>query len=161
MMYMCKSIPKENVVTMYDERVAELEHLLEKALNDHAGVMRMYEKANERYMKDTNILSEVLRLTADRYLDNASLASIITDTSYNIDDVISILEFHDAVPECMLKREFYVTVNIPVSVCMRIDAVDEDRAEEIACDLLDADGIESYDMEYSVRYDAEFTVEEM
>ena len=43
MMYMCKQIKKENIVTMYDERVAELEHLLEKAHADHAGVMRIYE----------------------------------------------------------------------------------------------------------------------
>ena len=56
MMYMCKQIKKENIVTMYDERVAELEALLEVANKDIATRESMKNFAQQRYDDDTNII---------------------------------------------------------------------------------------------------------
>jgi hypothetical protein len=158
---MCKQIKKENIVTMYDERVAELEHLLEKAHADHAGVMRMYENANARYLDDTNILASVLHhIFLQQELDREDLNKAVAESSYDTSRVLSTLEFHDAVPENMLKREYYVSVTVPVTVCLTIEACDEDTAEEMARDSLENNGIEYYDMEYNTYYDGDYTVEE-
>ena len=161
MMYMCKQIKKENIVTMYDERVAELEHLLEKAHADHAGVMRMYENANARYDDDTNILASVLHhIFLQQGLYREDLDKAVAESSYETSKVLSVLEFHDAVPENMLQREYYVSVTVPVTVCLTIEAVNEESAEEMARDSLEINGIEYYDMEYNTYYDAEYSVEE-
>jgi len=161
MMYMCKQIKKENIVTMYDERVAELEHLLEKAHADHAGVMRMYENANARYLDDTNILASVLHhIFLQQGLYREALDKAVAESSYETSKVLSVLEFHDAVPENMLQREYYVSVTVPVTVCLTIEAVDEDAAEEMARDSLESNGIEYYEMEYNTYYDAEYSVTE-
>jgi hypothetical protein len=160
MMYMCKEIKKENIVTMYDERVAELEHLLEKAQEDHAGLMRMYENANTRYLDDTNILAGVLRYVIEGSLEKEQVDAAIAAQSYEVSKVLRVLESHNAVPEDMLQREYYVSITVPVTVCVTVEAVDEDTAEEMARDYVESNGLEYYDMEYNTYYDAEYSVTE-
>jgi hypothetical protein len=159
---MCKQIKKENIVTMYDERVAELEHLLEKAQENHAGVMRMYENANARYLDDTNILASVLyNIMHECGLEKHHLDDAIAKSSYESDKVIQVLQYHEAVPNEMLTREYYVTITVPVSICITVTATDEDTAEESARDEVENNGIEYYNMDYNTYYDAEYSVEEV
>lgn len=161
MMYMCKPIKKENIVTMYDERVAELEHLLEKAHANHAGVMRMYENANARYLDDTNILASVLYNIMDEgILEKHHLDDAIAKSSYESDKVIRVLQFHEAVPNELLTREYYVTITVPVSVTVTVTASDPDMAEQTAADEVDCNGIDNYHMDYNLCYDATYEVEE-
>jgi len=161
MMYMCKQIKKENIVTMYDERIAELEHLLEKANANHAGVMRMYENANARYLDDTNILASVLyNIMNEGILEKHHLDDAIDKASYESDKVIQVLQYHEAVPNELLTREYYVTITVPVSICITVTAPNEDMAEESARDEVENNGIEYYDMEYNIYYNAEYSVEE-
>jgi hypothetical protein len=158
---MCKQIKKENIVSMYDERVAELEHLLEIANKDIATRESMKNFAQQRYEDDTNILASVLHhIFLQQGLYRGDLDKAVAESSYDVSRVLGVLEYHDAVPENMLKREYYVSVTVPVTVCLTIEAVDEDTAEEIARDLLEGNGIEYYDMEYNTYYDAEYSVEE-
>jgi hypothetical protein len=160
-MYMCKQIKKENIVSMYDERVAELEHLLAAANDEIIRHENMKRFAEERYKDDTNILAGVLFSIIDENgLDRSHLYSAIDVQSYNKDKVVSVLEFHVAVPHDILKREYYVSVTVPVTVCLTIEAVNEDSAEEMARDSLESNGIEHYDMEYNTYYDADYSVEE-
>ena len=161
MMYMCKQIKKENIVSMYDERVAELEHLLEVANKEIATHENMKNFAEQRYNDDTNILASVLHhIFLQQGLYREDLDKAVAESSYETDKVLNVLEFHDAVPENMLKREYYVSVTVPVTVCLTIEAVDEDTAEEMARDSLESNGIEYYDMEYNTYYDADYSVEE-
>jgi len=161
MMYMCKPIKKENIVTMYDERVADLERLLEVANSEIALRERMKISAQKRYDDDTNILGDVLRnIFLQQDLCREDLDSAVAESSYETSKVFSVLQFHDAVPENMLQREYYVSVTVPVTVCLTIEAFDEDAAEEMARDSLEGNGIEYYDMEYNTYYDAEYEVTE-
>jgi hypothetical protein len=141
--------------------VAELEHLLEKAHADHAGVMRMYENANARYLDDTNILASVLHhIFLQQGLYREALDKAVAESSYETSKVLSVLEFHDAVPDNMLQREYYVTITVPVSICITVTAPNEDTAEESARDEVENNGIEYYHMDYNTYYDAEYSVEE-
>ena len=146
---------------MYDERVAELEHLLEVANKEIATHENMKNFAEQRYNDDTNILASVLHhIFLQQGLYREDLDKAVAESSYETDKVLNVLEFHDAVPENMLKREYYVSVTVPVTVCLTIEAVDEDTAEEMARDSLESNGIEYYDMEYNTYYDADYSVEE-
>jgi hypothetical protein len=125
MMYMCKEIKKENIVSMYDERVAELEHLLEVANKDIATRESMKNFAQQRYEDDTNILASVLHhIFLQQGLYRGDLDKAVAESSYDVSRVLGVLEYHDAVPENMLKREYYVSVTVPVTVCLTIEAVD-------------------------------------
>lgn len=162
MMYMCKQIKKENIVTMYDERVAELEHLLEKAQENHAGVMRMYENANARYLDDTNILAGILyRVFEDYGLEAYHLNDAIGNLAFSNEKIISVLQFHEAVPSELLTREYHVTITVPVSVTVTVTAPDPDTAEQTAADEVDCNGIDNYHMDYNLTYSAEYEVEEV
>ena len=161
MMYMCKQIKKENIVTMYDERVAELEHLLEAANKRITTEQNMLSFAQQRYNDDTNILASVLHhIFLQQDLCRENLDKAVAESSYETSKVLSVLEFHDAVPENMLQREYYVSITVPVTVCLTVEAVDEDTAEEMARDDLENHGIEYYHMDYNTYYDAEYSVEE-
>jgi hypothetical protein len=84
----------------------------------------------------------------------------IAASNYTESKVTDTLMYNECVPDGWLTREYYVTVNVPVSVCMTIVAKNPEDAEEIARDLLEDNGLESYDMEYNSYYDGEYTVEE-
>jgi antitoxin component HigA of HigAB toxin-antitoxin module len=168
MMYMCKQIKKENIVSMYDERVAELEHLLnvaENKLADEALRNERLENTNKhvraKSFDETSMMGGIIRYLFDECgLEQHHLEQAITASSWVDSEVIDVLEYHECVPEGWLSREYYVTVTVPVSVCMTIVAKNPNDAEEIARDLLEGNGLESYDMEYNSYYDGEYTVEE-
>jgi hypothetical protein len=149
-------------MTMYDERVAELEHLLEKAHNDHAGVLRMYENANKRYQDDTNILASVLySLTSEYGVERHHLEDAMSSVAFPNEKITQVLQFHEAVPSELLEREYEVTMIIPVSITLTVTATDEDQAEEIAADQVERNGLDSYYMDYNLHYDAEYEVNEV
>jgi hypothetical protein len=161
-MYMCKQIKKENIVTMYDERVAELEHLLEKAHADHAGVMRMYENANARYLDDTNILAGILhRVFEDYGLEAYHLNDAINNLAFSNEKIISVLQFHEAVPSDLLEREYEVSMTIPVTITVKVTAGSEDQAEEIAADEVECNGVDCYYMDYDLTYGVDYEVNEV
>jgi hypothetical protein len=162
MMYMCKKISKENVVSMYDERVAELEHLLAAANDEIIRHTNMQRFADERYQNDTTILAGVLfRILDENGLDSSHLYSAIDAQSYNKDKVVSVLEFHDAVPDNILKREYKVSMTIPVTITVKVTATDEDQAEEIAADEVESNGIDCYYMDYDLHYNVDYEVNEV
>ena len=158
----------ENVMSMYDERVAELESLLEASDARYAEVKAQLDREvtllvtrEERYASETNILARMLNYTYDNccleqhHLDDA-IASMPEHTSI----VRDVLEYHDAVPAKFLEREYYVSITVPVTVCITVKATDEDSAEEQARDDVESNGIEYFAMEYNTYYDAKYSVTE-
>lgn len=162
MMYMCKPIAKENIVSMYDERVAEVENLLEHANNKIAAWQTDFARFNEKYMDDTNMLSSVLYYIVDNCgIDKDSLNDAIASASYDANRVRDTLVYHEAVPENLLTCEYEVTVTVPVSVTLTVTAANCDDAEEMARDEVDCNGIDNYSMDYDLHYCGEFIVEEV
>lgn len=162
MMYMCKPIAKENIVSMYDERVAEVENLLEHANNKIAAWQTDFARFNEKYMDDTNMLSSVLYYIVDNCgIDKDNLNDAIASASYDASRVRDTLVYHEAVPEGLLTCEYEVTVTVPVSVTLTVTAANCDDAEEMARDEVDCNGIDNYSMDYDLHYCGEFIVEEM
>jgi hypothetical protein len=158
----------ENVMSMYDERVAELESLLEASdaryLETKAELDRQVSllvTRESRYVSETDILARMLNYTYDAFgLEKQHLDDAISSMPEDMHRVRDVLEYHDAVPSGLLKRKYYVTVLVPVAVCIEVEAVDEDTAEELARDEVQSNGIEYYSMEYDTYYDAEYSVTE-
>jgi hypothetical protein len=165
---MCKQIKKENIVTMYDERVAELEHLLQVAEDKflaselRAGnLVTTIDNIKARTSEESSILGGIIyNLLSECSLEQHHLEFAIAASNYSESKVTDVLVYHDCVPEGWLTREYYVTVNVPVSVCMTVEAKSPEDAEEMARDMLENNGLELYDMEYNSYYDGDYTVEE-
>jgi hypothetical protein len=158
----------ENVMSMYDERVAELEALLEASderyLESERRVgyeMKQRELLNSRYQTHTGILAGILHYVMENcglekhHLDAAMYASTYTNL-----EIRNVLSYHEAVPEDMLTREYTVAVTIPVTVSLTVEATDEDDAEEKAISELESNGIEYYHMDFDLCYDATYEIEE-
>lgn len=158
----------ENVMSMYDERVAELEALLEASDARYAEVKARLDREvtllvtrEERYVSETDILARMLNYTYDAFgLEKQHLDDAISSMPEDMHRVRDVLEYHDAVPSGLLKREYHVSITVPVTVCLTVEAVDEDSAEEQARDDVESHGIEYFDMEYNTYYDAEYSVTE-
>ena len=167
MMYMCKQIKKENVVSMYDERVAELEHLLQVAEDKflaselrEKNLVTTIDNIKARISEESSILGDIIyHLLSESALEQHHLEYAILQSTYSGSKVTDTLMYHDCVPEGWLTREYYVTVTVPVTVTLTIVGKDSNDAEEIARDMLEVKGLESYDMEYNAYYDGEYYVE--
>ena len=159
----------ENVMSMYDERVAELESLLEASderyLESERRVgyeIKQRELLNSRYHTDTNVLSGILRYVMENCgLEKHHLDAAMDESTYTAFEIRNVLSYHEAVPEDMLTREYSVTITIPVTVNLTVEACDEGEAEEKATNELECNGLEYFDVEYNLCYDAEFEIEEM
>ena len=154
----------ENVMSMYDERVAELEALLEASderyLESERRVgyeMKQRELLNSRYQTQTGILHCVMDNCG---LEKHHLDAAIDASTYTALEIRNVLSYHEAVPEDMLTREYTVAVTIPVTVSLTVEATDEDDAEEKAISELESNGIEYYHMDFDLCYDATYEIEE-
>lgn len=159
----------ENVMSMYDERVAELEALLEASderyLESERRVgyeIKQRELLNSRYHTDTGVLANILHYVMENCtLEKHHLDAAMDASSYTALEIRNVLSYHEAVPNDMLTREYSVTVTIPVTVNLTVEACDEDEAEEKATSELECNGLEYFDVEYNLCYNAEFEIEEM
>ena len=158
----------ENVMSMYDERVAELEALLEASderyLESERRVgyeMKQRELLNSRYQTQTGILANILHYVMENCgLEKHHLDDAIDASPYTTLEIRNVLSYHEAVPEDMLTREYTVAVTIPVTVSLTVEATDEDDAEEKAISELESNGIEYYHMDFDLCYDATYEIEE-
>lgn len=48
------------------------------------------------------------------------------------------------------RREYEVTVTIPVTMTVMVEAINEDKAEEAATDYIDNHGVDSFSLDYDV-----------
>ena len=155
-------------MSMYDERVAELEALLEASderyLESERRVgyeIKQRELLNSRYHTDTSILSGILHCIMDNCgLEKHHLDAAMDASTYTALEIRNVLSYHEAVPEDMLTREYTVAVTIPVTVSLTVEATDEDDAEEKAISELESNGIEYYHMDFDLCYDATYEIEE-
>ena len=158
----------ENVMSMYDERVAELEALLEASDERYlesekrlAYETKQCELLNSRYQTDTGILAGILHCVMDNCgLEKHHLDAAMDASTYTALEIRNVLSYHEAVPEDMLTREYTVAVTIPVTVSLTVEATDEDDAEEKAISELESNGIEYYHMDFDLCYDATYEIEE-
>jgi hypothetical protein len=158
----------ENVMSMYDERVAELESLLEASderyLEDQnrlAYEMKYRENFNAKYQTQTGILANILHYVMENCgLEKHHLDAAMYASTYMNLEIRDVLSYHEAVPEDMLTQEYTVAVTIPVTVSLTVEATDEDDAEEKAISELESNGIEYYHMDFDLCYDATYEIEE-
>lgn len=151
----------ENVMSMYDERIVELEALLDAANREAAANTLRFNVLEKTFTEHTNILSGVLHYVAEQsgveiaFINDA--IAYLPEPGWKVRDVLHI---NEALPSHLLNTEYYVSITVPVTICVSVEAPDEEAAEEIARDKVECDGIESYDMEYNLHYDAEYRTDE-
>ena len=165
----------ENVMSMYDERIAELEALLEASDERYLESEKRlayetkqcellnsrYQTHLSRYQTHTGILAGILHCVMDNCgLEKHHLDAAIDASTYTNLEIRNVLSYHEAVPEDMLTREYTVAVTIPVTVSLTVEATDEDDAEEKAISELESNGIEYYHMDFDLCYDATYEIEE-
>ena len=136
---------------MLKEQVARLEVKIEadKRWNDR--VTEVLASVLFNVIEDTCVSSGDVDNAIDRLLNNMSIER---------DVVVDILEHHDAMPEGLLRREYDVSVTLPVSFTVRVNARSKDDAEEQAMDDVESNGLDHYYLDWN-SYDAECEVYEV
>ena len=99
-----------------------------------------------------HILSEIIEVAS---VDPSQINEIMSDMTADRATIIEILDGYNVVAEHWFRRDYEVTISIPVSLTMTVEAHSSDEAEESALNTLDWNRIEDYSLEYSVYYDAE------
>ena len=138
--YKAESEAAEEVITLLRTRIEESEA-----------------KWQKKWQDDTNVLASVLHYYVTTVGDKTILHDAIEQAPY--DDVAGTLEYHDAVPEEWLTKDYEVTVTVPVSVTLVVTAANVDAAEEAALSEIESNGLDYYTLDYDL-YDVYYNVEE-
>ena len=146
-----------DVVKDYQARVADLERRLAEA---HLTAERAGEDGSILLPLAQEFITRALE-RGDHSAIRGALQAIIEDTGIDPNDIAESLHRQGVLSDASeyMNRRFIVTVTVPVTITMEVDALDYSAAEEMASEDLYNEGIEgySYDTDY---YNAEYYVEE-
>ena len=146
-----------DVVKDYQERVADLERRLAEV---NATAWRASEDGSILLPLAQEFILRALE-RGDHDAIRGALQAIIEDTGIDPSDIAESLYRQGVLSNAdeYMNRRFIVTVTVPVTFMMEVDAMDYSCAEEMASEGLYNEGIEgySYDTDY---YNAEYYVEE-
>jgi len=117
-------------------------------------ISESYKCAHRGTQEDCSTIAFILSQYIDEY-GTANLDKFIMNSVHDVHVVEDLLVAYDAVDPRTFRREWSVTISIPVTVTVEVEAKNEDDAEEAARDLIDMNGIESYNMDYNTYYDME------
>jgi hypothetical protein len=82
----------------------------------------------------------------------------IDDTDIHVNDMLDhIARLGFTVYEDDFVRDWNVTIVVPVTICLTVEAANSDDAESLAMEEVDCNGIDNYHMDYNVHYDGEVT----
>lgn len=105
---------------------------------------------------EVNILAHILSEVIDANgVDSSFIVDIMDEMTADRETIINILDGYNVVANHWFIREYEVTVNIPVTLTMRVEALSKDDAEEQALNHLDWGRLTDYDLDYNVHYDAD------
>ena len=85
-----------------------------------------------------------------------AVSASVEDTGINFKYTLLCLERMGLmIDEEWFRREYNVTITVPVSLTVTVEAHNTDDAEQAALDLVETEGIENYMLDYSLHYDSE------
>ena len=117
-------------------------------------ISESYRLAQKSAQEDCSTIAFILSQYVDEYgTDN--LDDYVCESNYEASMVRDILVDFEAVPSDAFTREYCVTITIPVTVTVHVEAANEDDAEEQARDEIDMNGVDNYNMDYNTYYDME------
>mgnify|MGYP006272752543 CR=1 FL=1 len=128
--------------------------------SEHVDTLKREIQANEiiinNLKSDSAILAHILNQVIEQQdIEANDLKDILSGMTHDRSKVIDTMLYWDVVDEHWFQREYEVTISIPVSLTLSIEAINEDDAEERALSQLDCERLEAFDLDYSVYYDAE------
>jgi hypothetical protein len=105
---------------------------------------------------EINILAHILSEVIDSNdISPSHISEIMDEMTADRSTIIEILDGYNVVANHWFVRDYEVTISVPVSLTMTVEAISQDAAEEDALARLDWGRITDYDLDYSVYYDAE------
>lgn len=153
-----------NPITINDTPVNITTNPVEDTVTDmqseHIDTLKREIEAKDRQVtnlfSDVHIIVHILsELIEQQDLSFTDVDDILGSMTYERGFIIDVLAKHGVVPESWFVREYEVTISVPVSLTLSIEAINEDDAEERALSQLDCERLEAFDLDYSVYYDAE------
>jgi hypothetical protein len=139
---------KNMIIALEDEVNMLRKHIVDTSLTEHS---------------DASILLPIVYTLLARCAEKRDMSLFVDgvinsmdDTGIDLNTTISALQRMgvDVDPE-WFRNEYEVTVMVPVSVTLMVEAPDMDYAEEEAKELLDNEGLDRFKMDYDINYDSE------
>lgn len=120
---------------------------------------------NAKNAEDASILLAIAQHFYTDGDDRGDHQPFVDAVKYAIDDTgIPTLDMLDhitrlgfTVDEDAFVRDWNVTIVVPVTVCLTVQATNPQDAESLAIEEVDCNGIYNYHMDYNVHYDGEVT----
>ena len=137
-----------------------------------ADMTRKYEIAAQNEIREAQTISILVPLaqvlvtraieTNDSELIRQALDAVVSDTGVSVSLIDDTLASNDILGNAheYLVREYTVSVTLPVTLTLTVEASSYDDAEDEAINQLDMNGIDGYYLEYNAS-DGDFYIEEV
>ena len=137
-----------------------------------ADMTRKYEIAARNEIREAQTISILVPLaqvlmtraieTNDSELIRQALDAVVSDTGVSVSLIDDTLASNDILGNAheYLVREYTVSVTLPVTLTLTVEASSYDDAEDEAINQLDMNGLDSYYVEYNAS-DGDFYIEEV
>ena len=137
-----------------------MENTVTDMQSEHIDTLKREIEIKERMIlsltSDVNIVGHILsELIEQQDVGFTEVNNILDDMTHERGFIIDVLTKHNIISEHWFIRDYEVTISVPVSLTMTVEATSADAAEEDALARLDWGRITDYDLDYSVYYDAE------
>jgi hypothetical protein len=141
------------------------EMIEEKVMNDEVMKWRRLAEDAQRDLHIVTSFAWDFVVTAQAELDCDKIRSAAhyacESTGYNMATIAEVLERLDLCDPEHCKRDYEVTLTIPVEVTVTVEATDEESALEAAVEMVQYEGIDSYHMEYDAERNDDYYVREV
>jgi 6-phosphofructokinase len=120
---------------------------------------------NAKNSEDASILLAIVQHFYTDGVDRGDHQPFVDAVQFAIDDTgIPTLDMLDhiarlgfTVDEDVFERDWNVTIVVPVTVCLTVQATNPQDAGDLAMEEVDSYGIDKYHMDYNMHYDGEVT----
>lgn len=121
----------------------------------------------DRYYSSTRVMQAIIHSLVTCIIENSGDTRWLTEAyewaleNAHIEDqdVRDIIEEYALFDVDLCKREYEVTVTVPVTVSLTVMADDADTAESEAIGMIECDGLDNYHPDYDLSWGIEVNVE--
>ena len=120
----------------------------------------------DRYYSSARVMSLIIHSLSTRLVEAGNTEPLteayewaLENAHIEAEDVREIIEQYDLFDVDLCKREYEVTVTVPVTVCLTVKADDADSAESEAIGMIECDGLDHFHPDYDLSWGIEVDVE--
>lgn len=114
-----------------------------------------WKRAFDTITSEAKILAHILsEIVEAKEIEASDIEAIMNEMQHDRTSIVDILDAYNVFAEHYFRREYEVTITVPVQVTLSVEAQSVDEAEDAAMSSLDCNGLDCYNIDYDLWFNA-------